>query len=139
MPYNRRTGEYYEYDNSNRNYNGGGRRNNNRRPPKYTKNGHPAKSQCRMKPDKTGRPCITGWNVSKERGFITMVSVPCKDFKTKSKNSDKWVASVKFADGKKTFTAFYNTMTKKLTIPDLDMVANPNAQNGGYFGTYVKR
>ena len=119
MPYNRRTGEWYDDRNS---------RNNNQPPKK--------KSGARMGTDKKNRPCITAWNVSKTRGFISMVSVPCEKFKTKSKNSDKWVASVKFPDGVKTFTAFYNTVTKKLTIPDLNMVANPSKN---YFGTFVKR
>lgn len=94
------------------------------------------KSGCKIGQDKTGRPCITGWNKSRSRGFLSFVAVPCKDAKTKSPNSDKWVASVQFPDGKKTFTAFYNVNTKKLSIPDLQMVANP-AKN--YFGTFVKR
>lgn len=113
-------------------YNRGGynnQYNGYRQPPKK-------KSGCKLGQDVKSRPVITAWNVSKTRGFITMVAVPCKDAKTKSKNSDKWVASVKFADGKKTFTAFYNVVTKKLTIPDLDMVANPSKN---YFGTFVKR
>lgn len=113
--------------NNNRNYNNNGYNNNQ---PKKKKTG------CRIGTDKKNRPCITAWNVSKGRGFISMVSVPCKVAKTKSKNSDKWVASVRFPDGVKTFTAFYNVQTKKLTIPDLAMVANP-AKN--YFGTYVTR
>lgn len=118
------------YNNNYRNNNGYNNNGyNNNRPAKK-------KSGCRIGTDKKQRPCITAWNVSKSRGFISMVAVPCKDAKTKSKNSDKWVASIKFPDGKKTFTGFYNVVSKKLTIPDLDMVANP-AKN--YFGTYVMR
>jgi len=94
------------------------------------------KSGCKLGQDKKQRPCITGWNKSKQRGFISFVAVPCNNAKTKSANSDKWVATVQFPDGKKTFTAFYNVNSKKLTIPDLQMVANP-AKN--YFGTFVKR
>jgi len=108
----------------NRNYN-----NNWQRQPKK-------KSGCRIGTDKKGRPCITGWNVSKNRGFVSFVAVPCKDFKTKSPNSDKWVVSAKFQDGVKTFTGFYNANSKKLTIPDLNMVANPSKN---YFGTFLKR
>jgi len=106
-----------------RNYN-----NQNRQPRK--------RSGSKLGTDKKGRPCVTGYNKSKSRGFITLVAIPCKKFETKSPNSDKWVATVQFPDGKKTFTAFWNTQTKKLTIPDLQMVANP-AKN--YFGTFVKR
>lgn len=94
------------------------------------------KSGCRLGNDKKGRPCITAWNKSKGRGFISMVAVPCDKSKTKSANSDKWVVSVMFPTGKKTFTGFYNVVTKKLTIPDLAMVANPSKD---YFGTYIKR
>lgn len=113
----------------NRGYNRGYSNNYNDRPRKK-------KSGCRIGTDKKDRPVITAWNVSKTRGFISMVAVPCGKSKTKSPNSDKWVASVRFPDGKKTFTAFYNVVTKKLTIPDLAMVANPSKD---YFGTYVKR
>lgn len=123
MPYNKQTGEYYDYTNQ---------RHTNRSNNQSRKK----KSGCRIGTDKKNRPCITAWNVSKSRGFMSMVSVPCKDAKTKSKNSDKWVASIKFPTGKKTFTAFYNVVSKKLSIPDLDMVANP-AKN--YFGTFLKR
>lgn len=123
MPYNRRTGEYYP-ERSNR-----GRSN-------YRSNGSSKPNYgCKMGTDKKQRPVITGWNKTRKRGFITMVAVPTKDCKTKSKNSDKWIASVKFADGKKAFTAFYNVNSKKLVIPDLDMVAIPAT---GYFGTFNK-
>ncbi len=113
---------------NNRNYNrgyGNGYRNQPRK-----------KSGCKLGQDKKQRPCITGWNKSKARGFMSFVAIPCNNFKTKSKNSDKWVVTAQFPDGKKTFTGFYNTVTKKLTIPDLQMVANPAKD---YFGTYVKR
>lgn len=117
-------------------YNRGGNRNYNSRAP-YNRN-EPAKkrSGCRIGTDKKQRPCVTAWNVSKTRGFMSMVAVPCDKAKTKSPNSDKWVVSIKFPDGKKTFTGFYNVVSKKLTIPDLNMVANP-AKN--YFGTFVTR
>nr|WP_321356639.1 hypothetical protein [uncultured Draconibacterium sp.] len=126
MPYNRRTGEYYE-SRGNRGYSRG-YRNDNRQPKK--------KSGCRLGQDKKGRPCITFWNVSKTRGFISGVAVPCDKAKTKSPNSDKWVVSVRFPTKKETFTGFYNVNSKKLTIPDLAMVANPSKD---YFGTYIKR
>jgi len=102
---------------------------------------HSGSKITRMRSDdksRDGLDCIVGWNKSKSRGFIKFVAVPCRDTKTKSQNPDteKWVANVTFADGKKTFTAFYNVATKKLVIPDLEMVANPAKD---YFGTFVKR
>ncbi|TRX70526.1 hypothetical protein [Carboxylicivirga sp. M1479] len=94
------------------------------------------RSGAKLGTDKKSRPVVTAWNKSKSRGFIKMVAIPCNKTKTKSPNSDKWVATVTFPDGKKTFTAFWNVNTKKLTIPDLEMVANPSKN---YFGTFVKR
>lgn len=94
------------------------------------------KSGSKLGTDKKGRPCVTGWNKSQSRGFVSFVACPANSPKTKSPNSDKWVVSMSFADGKKTFTGFWNVQTKKLTIPDLQMVANPSKD---YFGTYIKR
>jgi len=110
-------------------YRGGGSNGYQRQQPKK-------RSGCRLGQDKKSRPCITAWNVSKTRGFMSMVAVPCDKSKTKSPNSDKWVVSVRFPDGVKTFTGFYNVVSKKLTIPELAMVANPSKD---YFGTYIKR
>ncbi|MFB6458025.1 hypothetical protein ACE38W_22325 [Chitinophaga sp. Hz27] len=105
------------------------------------------KSGCRMRSGWTSRKTgervddnyITGWNKSMTRGFITFIASPRKERETASPHNEHWVVTVQFSTGKKTFTGFYNLNTKRLTIPDLQMVANPNAPNGGYFGTNRKR
>ena len=143
MPYNRRTGEYYE-SRSRGGYNRNRRNNESvRKSGSYTKNG--GKSGCKLTQDAKGRPCIVAWNKSKTHGLRTLVAVPCNDFEIPKKNKvtgkpqnskcDKWVAKVKGGMGSNSMTAFYNPTTKKLTIPDLEMVANPNKN---YFGTYNK-
>ncbi|MBO9731164.1 MAG: hypothetical protein J7623_21175 [Chitinophaga sp.] len=82
---------------------------------------------------------ISGWNKSRTRGFISFVAIPRKERETANPVYEHWVVSVQFSTGKKTFTGFYNTNRRLLTIPDLAMVANPGAPNGGYFGTYRKK
>nr|WP_319509411.1 hypothetical protein [uncultured Draconibacterium sp.] len=142
MPYNRKTGEYYE---PKKRY-GSSRYRPARTPVRksssYKNNG--GKSGCRLiESNKNEKPCIVAWNKSKRRGLVTIVAVPCNDFTIPKKNKltgkeqnskcDKWVAKVKTNFGALTQTCFYNPVTKKLTFPDMEMVANPNTN---YFGTY---
>lgn len=95
------------------------------------------RSGSKVKTDKNGRPCIIGWNKSKSRGFISFIASPHKKkSKTKSKKSDLWMVKMQTNLGVKWFVGFYCVDTKKLTIPDLQMVANPAKD---YFGTYIKR
>ncbi|MEZ2445929.1 hypothetical protein AB6805_29645 [Chitinophaga sp. RCC_12] len=134
------------YYNNNRGYSRGsyGKRAN------YTYSGRPTqkrkKSGCKMRSGWTSRKTgervddnlLTGWNKSRTRGFITFIAIPRKEKETSNANFEHWVVSVQFSTGKKTFTGFYNVNRRLLTIPDLQMVANPNAPNGGYFGTFKK-
>ncbi|PSL43411.1 hypothetical protein CLV51_108100 [Chitinophaga niastensis] len=105
------------------------------------------KSGCKLKNGwvsrKTGERVddnlLTGWNKSRSRGFITFIAVPRKERETSNANFEHWVVSVQFATGRKTFTGFYSISRRVLIVPDLQMVANPHAPNGGYFGTFSKR
>ncbi|WP_143306856.1 hypothetical protein [Chitinophaga vietnamensis] len=81
---------------------------------------------------------LKGWNYSRRRGMISFVAVPRKERDTANPNYEHWVVSVSASDGRKTFTGFYNVAKRILVIPDLRMVANPNAPNGGYFGRFFK-
>lgn len=131
------SGNNRNYNNNNyNNYNN----NNNNQPKK--------KSGCTFKSGsstKNGADCISGWNKSKTRGFITLVACPVRDglivSNKNGKDYEKWVATIKFARNfdEKTFTAFYDPDTKKLRIPDIQMTASPNSPNGGYFGGWSKK
>ncbi|KAA9339865.1 hypothetical protein F0P96_04410 [Hymenobacter busanensis] len=89
--------------------------------------------------ERVDAPCINAWKVQ-DRKILSLVAVPCSDTTTKSKNSEKWVCTLTLGKTgrKETETGFYNPETGKLTIPDRQMVVNPKAPNGGYFGTFVK-
>jgi hypothetical protein len=82
---------------------------------------------------------LTGWNKSQGRGFIKFIAAERKGKgETKAANQTCFAVKVQFSDGPKWFNGFYNSETKKMTIPDLEMVANPHAPNGGYFGKYYE-
>lgn len=79
---------------------------------------------------------ITGWNYSRRLGLISFIASPRKEGReTKNDRIERWVVNIRFRDGPKIFTGFYNLDHRKLRIPDLRMTANPHAPNGGYFGT----
>ena len=112
----------------------------------YRERRNKKKSGCKStvisKGNNKGNICITGWNVSKKRGFIRMAAFPKKDAKiNKSKNGRRWMSylvEIVFTDkmDKKLFNGLYDLDNNKLIIPDLQMVANPKAPRGGYFGTW---
>lgn len=86
-------------------------------------------------------PLLHGWNYSRSRGLISFVASLRKDKdKRKTANKDWQLMAVKvnFKDGVKIFNGFYRDRDQKLIIPDLQMIANPNAPNGGYFGRYYR-
>ena len=103
-------------------------------------------SGCKMRSGWTSRKTgervddnfIQGWNYSRRQGLISFIASPRKERQTANSNFEHWVVNVQYRDGKKTFTGFFNVSRNLLTIPDLKMVANPNAPNGGYFGTFIK-
>lgn len=104
------------------------------------------RSGCKYTTDKNGVPTITGWNVSRKRGFITFIAQPKKNGKgageiyqspTTKREFQLWTVKVTFKDQmKETFeTGLYYIDTGKLILIDWQLVANPKAPNGGYFGT----
>nr|WP_319398211.1 hypothetical protein [uncultured Carboxylicivirga sp.] len=111
--------------------------------PQYHNSRPRKKSGCKYNPNaKNGAEVMTGWNKSR-KGFMSFIASP---HKTKSKikhpnggNTELWMVKITMGIQEVWHTGFFNPTTKKLTIPALTMVANPNAANGGYFGTYLKR
>ncbi|MFW6015808.1 MAG: hypothetical protein ACOCRK_05175 [bacterium] len=90
-----------------------------------------------------GHISIHGWNKSKSRGFITFSAFPKKGAK-KYPNENKtrywmpYLVEVKFHNTMETrlMNGLFDTTTYKLIIDEFQMVANPKAPNGGYFGTF---
>jgi hypothetical protein len=108
----------------------------------------PKKSGCKFRSASQNRnnaDCITAWNNSKSRGFITLIACPVRDSlivaNERGYEYEKWVVTIKFKRdfSEKTFTGFFDPATKKLRIPDIQMTASPNASNGGFFGGWSKK
>ncbi len=112
-------------------YNGSNYRDNNR---SYKK-----KSGCRVTMKDTNVPIVSAWKKSK-KGFVTLYARPYKNSQIR-----------KFDDGKEYINLFVtitnkDTMqvtktsglfhfdTKKLYLPEFNLVANPRGGRGGYFG-----
>ena len=95
-----------------------------------------------VKNDKT---YISAWNYSRERGMITaFVFAHDKSHVFKNRQGEESVTLCVKVFYKKTGQELIRPCTMKVstgkvTIPDLGMTINPNASNGGYFGTFTKR
>jgi len=106
------------------------------------------KSGCKMhmrnNQDGSVQMFLTAWKVDKTNGMINMIASPRVQggSETRNPNQSRFTCKITFVNSMRKpelFTGFYNHSTKKLTIPDLQLVANPNAPNGGYFGRNYKR
>lgn len=95
---------------------------------------------------KTDKPVITAWKKTRT-SFLVMVATPNNGANiaakggrviTNAKGQEyaRWTATLteKRTGTKTTHSALYNTVTKKLYLTDLKMVASPQAPNGGFFG-----
>lgn len=105
-------------------------------------------SACKIV-NKDGARYVTGWNMSKSRGLITLfAAATSKTKQVKSKNGKTWSnLMVKIYSHRTMQTSTYSGMfcheTEKLIIQDIQMVANPRTPSGrtrggktvsGYFG-----
>ncbi|MHA7109358.1 hypothetical protein ACRTDU_04480 [Sunxiuqinia elliptica] len=137
MPYNRRTGEYYE-SRGRQSYSNNYQRNDNRAPRK--------KSGCSETVGRTKKTVISGWRKS-ARQFMTFVATQNNGDNAHAKGGavitnkkgqeyTRWTAKLtnKTIGTVSTVSCLYNHATGKLYFPDLNLVANPKAPNGGYWG-----
>lgn len=86
------------------------------------------------------RICTSGWNVSRKGGLNTFLCTTTN----KSQDAGKgWVGSVRCEVTNKAthqMRVLWGTMqvsTGKVVIPDLGIVINPKAPNGGYCGKFT--
>lgn len=116
---------------------------NNERPPKH--------SGCRYTQGRNGKPVLTGWNKRKSH-FMTFVAtlnnpknVARKDgseiVNAKGQVYARWTATITdhTSMSESTVSCLYNTKTGKLYMPSFNLVANPKAPNGGYWGRCVSK
>lgn len=113
------------------------------------------RSGAKMGTGKNGVDFVQGWNVSRKRGFITLIACPLSDEGVKENRKrfggeylstvmsktkkvyERWVATIEFRQtGERvTLSAYFLREKAKLYIPRLGMVASCHAPNRGYFGT----
>ncbi len=85
---------------------------------------------------RNGKPVVFGWRFVPGQGLFKFVSCPTKD--PHCKNSTRWLkfcTTVTRPDGS-TFLAstLWDTEKKRLKFTKGGQVANPYANNGGYWG-----
>ncbi|MFN5984227.1 MAG: hypothetical protein ACK479_12235 [Fluviicola sp.] len=98
------------------------------------------RSGCKMGTGKNGALFIQGWNASKKGMTKLIASMKKQNNMCTNSKGDKieiWVCNITQGLVSVTKTGFFNTRDGKLRIPDLNMVASPTANNGGYFGKSV--
>jgi hypothetical protein len=113
------------------------RRGESEKPDNYVK-----VSGCKMKASYTSfktrevvdSPCVTGWKKEPTGEFFTFIAVLNKDSATKSDTWEKMVVKFKRKGPylPQLTTGFWDG--KRVHMPDLQMIANPSAPDGGYWG-----
>lgn len=96
------------------------------------------KTGCKYKQEaRNGKPCITAWNYSKNRGMITIVASPYDYYEGENSEGEIWIVNMtnKTTFAKQTFNGFMKKGSRKLVVPDMGMVANPDTN---YFGTFSR-
>jgi len=114
---------------------------------KQSANDFPKRSGCKLhlrnEQDGSVTMFITAWKADKTNGLVNMIASERKaGSETRNPNQLRFTCKFTFVNAMRKpelFTGFYNKTTKKLTIPELSMVANPNASRGGYFGRYFEK
>lgn len=110
------------------------------------------KSGAKIKDGKNGKPAISAWKKTRN-SFLTLIACPNNLKNVGAKDGHKmvnkrgqeyarWTGTLveKNTGSISTVSCLYNLNTGKLYIPELKMVANPQAPNGGYFGnSYVSK
>ncbi len=110
------------------------------------------KSGAKITEGSNGKPAITAWRKTRN-AFMTLVACPNNEkhiarkdggipTNKKGQQYARWTATLveRNTGTMTTHSALYNLTTGKLYLPDLKLVVNPRANNGGYFGkSYVSR
>jgi hypothetical protein len=95
--------------------------------------------------DKNGKQYFRGWNFSKRRGMITVFITTFKSSgEHRSEKGNVYtnlMAKVVYKDSgvEKLMGALLSHSTGRVVIPELGMVLNTAAPNGGYFGTFTRK
>lgn len=89
-----------------------------------------------------GAPYIQAWNYSKRFGMRSFFCSPygaTHIAKGKTQDWENWKVTITSGHGKSTMGCLHSVTTGKVVIPELQIVINPKASNGGYCGTFYKK
>jgi hypothetical protein len=111
----------------------------------YSNNQRPKKhSGCSVKQNEDGSYCVSGWKLA-GGDMVKLYARPYKGTKvTTSKNGKRWANLFVTLTNTNTlvqsnYSGLFNLDNKKLYISELNLVANPKAPNGGYFGKQISK
>lgn len=109
------------------------------------------KSGAKLTQGKNDKPVISAWKKNRY-AFLSMVATPNNGENIAAKGGRviknkkgqeyaRWTVTIteRNTGQVSTHSGLYNLATGKLYIPDLKLVANPKAPNGGYFGNSFVR
>ncbi len=102
------------------------------------------RSGCSIKRADGGRVFLYGWRLSRGSFFSFTASETKKSKDFKSKSGKTWRTLLVVITNKSTFqkvfcSGLYDVQRERLYIKDYNLIANPSAPNGGYFGQHLRR
>ena len=101
-------------------------------------------SGCSIKQNEDGTYCVSGWKLA-DGCMIKLYARPYKGTKvTTSKSGKRWANLFVTLTNTNTLvktnmSGLLNLDNKKLYIGEMNLVANPKAPNGGYFGKQISK
>lgn len=129
---------------SNRNYGGYSRPYNNAYPAQQAQQRPKKHSGCSIKQNEDGTYCVSGWKLA-DGCMVKLYARPYKGTKViTSKSGKRWANLFVTLTNTNTLvktnmSGLLNLDNKKLYIAELNLVANPKAPNGGYFGKQISK
>jgi len=111
---------------------------------RYSPVAFPKRSGCRMK--KVGKDGVVLWGWRKNKsGMYSFYARPYSKSKhVESQSGKHWVNMFVTITNKSTMqksnhSAMYDIDGNKLYMKELNLIANPKALNGGYWGTHIRK
>jgi hypothetical protein len=101
-------------------------------------------SGCSIKQNEDGTYCVSGWKLA-DGCMVKLYARPYKGTKiTTSKSGKRWANLFVTLTNTNTLvktnmSGLLNLDNKKLYISEMNLVANPKAPNGGYFGKQISK
>lgn len=93
----------------------------------------------------SGKPCVHGWKYSRvHKGLLSFIAAPYYGTQERTSESGKcwqnWIMSVTHPDGeKKIYPCLFDCENHKVYVKQMNWIANPKANNGGYFGKHISK